>query len=30
MDEEPFCVYQPQAKSLKKEKDDLARLEVAH
>jgi hypothetical protein len=21
LDEEPFCVYQPQAKSLKKEKD---------
>jgi radical SAM protein with 4Fe4S-binding SPASM domain len=30
MDEEPFCVYQPQAKSLKKEKDDLTPVEVAH
>ena len=29
LDEEPFCVYQPQTKSLKKEKDDLAPLEVA-
>ncbi len=30
LDEEPFCVYQPQAKSLKKEKDDLTPVGVAH
>ena len=29
LDEEPFCVYQPQAKGLKKEKD-LTPAEVAH
>jgi radical SAM protein with 4Fe4S-binding SPASM domain len=28
LDEEPFCVYQPQAKSLKKEKDAHTPLEV--
>jgi hypothetical protein len=29
LDEEPFCVHQPQAKVLKKEKD-IAPAELAH